>query len=51
VEDVAAKRPFIAALAISKVHGGLPAPRFIDCVRRLKGSRIVRMHGRFIAPS
>jgi hypothetical protein len=34
-EDAAANRPFIAALAISKVRGGLPAPGFIDCARRL----------------
>ena len=34
-EDAAANRPFIAALAISKVRGGLPAPGFFDCARRL----------------
>ena len=34
VED-AADRPFIAALAISKVRSGLPAPGFFDCARRL----------------
>jgi hypothetical protein len=34
-EDAAASRPFIAALAISKVRGGLPAPGFFDCARRL----------------
>ena len=34
-EDAAADRPFIAALAISKVRGGLPAPGFFDCARRL----------------
>ncbi len=34
-EDVAADRPFIAALAISKARGGLPAPGFFDCARRL----------------
>jgi hypothetical protein len=34
-QDVAADRPFIAALAISKVRGGLPAPGFFDCARRL----------------
>jgi len=28
-------RPFIAALAISKARGGLPAPGFFDCARRL----------------
>jgi hypothetical protein len=31
----AADRPFIAALAISKARGGLPAPGFFDCARRL----------------
>jgi hypothetical protein len=34
-EDAAAHRPFIAALAISKARGGLPAPGFFDCARRL----------------
>jgi len=34
-EDAAADRPFIAALAISKARGGLPAPGFFDCGRRL----------------
>jgi hypothetical protein len=34
-EDAAADRPFIAALVISKAHGGLPAPGFFDCARRL----------------
>ena len=34
-EDAAADRPFIAALAISKARGGLPAPEFFDCARRL----------------
>jgi hypothetical protein len=34
-EDAAADRPFIAALVISKVRGGLPAPGFFDCARRL----------------
>ena len=34
-EDAAADRPLIAALAISKVRGGLPAPGFFDCARRL----------------
>ena len=34
-EDAAAGRPFIAALAISKARGGLPAPGFFDCARRL----------------
>jgi len=34
-EDAASDRPFIAALAISKALGGLPAPGFFDCARRL----------------
>ena len=34
-EDAAAGRPFIAALVISKVRGGLPAPGFFDCARSL----------------
>ncbi len=34
-EDAAADRPFIAAIAISKACGGLPAPGFFDCARRL----------------
>jgi hypothetical protein len=34
-EDAAAERPFIAALVISKARGGLPAPGFFDCARRL----------------
>jgi len=34
-EDAAANRPFIAALAISKVRSGLPVPGFFDCARRL----------------
>jgi hypothetical protein len=34
-EDAAADRPFIAALAISKTRGGLPAPGFFACARRL----------------
>jgi hypothetical protein len=34
-EDAGADRPFIAALAISKAHGGLPAPGFFDCAQRL----------------
>ena len=34
-EDAAADRPFIAALAISKTRGDLPAPGFFDCARRL----------------
>jgi hypothetical protein len=32
-EDAAADRPFIAALAISKARGSLPAPGFFDCAR------------------
>jgi len=35
LEDAAAERPFIAALAISKALGGLPGPGFFDCARRL----------------
>ena len=34
-QDAAANRPFIAALAISTARGGLPAPVFFDCARRL----------------
>lgn len=34
-EDVAADRPLIAALVISKARGGLPAPGFFDCAERL----------------
>ena len=34
-EDAAADRPLIAALAISKARGGLPAPGFFECARRL----------------
>jgi hypothetical protein len=34
-EDVAAERPLIAALAISKARGDLPAPGFFDSARRL----------------
>jgi hypothetical protein len=34
-EDAATDRPFIAAIAISKERGGLPAPGFFDCARRL----------------
>jgi hypothetical protein len=33
--DASRGRPFIAALATNKARGGLPAPRFSDCVRRL----------------
>lgn len=34
-EDAATHRPFIAAIAISRALGGLPAPGFFDCARRL----------------
>jgi hypothetical protein len=34
-EDAAADRPFIAALAVSKARGGLPAHGFFDCAHRL----------------
>src|SRR3981081_3394848 len=34
-EDAAAKCPWIAALAVSRARGGLPAPGFFDCARRL----------------
>ncbi len=34
-EDAAAARPLIAALVVSKGRGGLPAPGFFDCVRRV----------------
>ena len=34
-EDEANNCPFIAAIAISKARGGLPAPGFFDCARRL----------------
>jgi hypothetical protein len=34
-EDAAAGRPLIAALAISKARGGLPASGLFDCARRL----------------
>ena len=34
-EDAAADRPFIAAMVISKIRGGLPAPGFFDCAARL----------------
>jgi len=47
-EDAAANRPFIAALAISKVRCGLPAPATPDLSA---GSRTVRMQGRFMTPS
>lgn len=34
-EDVAAARPLIAALVVSKARGGLPAPGFFECARRV----------------
>jgi len=34
-EDAATGRPFIAAMVISKVRGGVPAPGFFDCAARL----------------
>ncbi len=34
-EDATTHRPFIAAMAISKARGGLPAPGFFDRARRL----------------
>ena len=34
-EDSAADRPFIAAMVISRLRGGLPAPGFFDCAARL----------------
>lgn len=34
-EDAAADRPLIAALVVSKARGGLPAPGFFDCARRV----------------
>ena len=50
-EDAAANRPFIAALAISKVRGGLPAPGTTTAPDVSAGSRTVRMQGRFMTPS
>ena len=35
-EDAAAGKPLIAALVISKVRGGLPAPGFFDCAHRVR---------------
>jgi len=32
-EDAESDRPLIAALTISKVRGGLPAPGFFGCAR------------------
>src|SRR5262249_7868676 len=37
LEDAAADRPFVAALAISKARGGLPGRGVFDCARRLGG--------------
>lgn len=34
-EDAAASNPFLAALVVSKVRGGLPAPGFFDCAHRV----------------
>ena len=34
-EDAAGRRPFIAALVISKRRNGLPAPGFFDCAAAL----------------
>jgi len=34
-EDAAADRPFISAMVISRMRGGLPAPGFFDCAARL----------------
>lgn len=34
-EDAATARPLIAALVVSKARGGLPAPGFFDCARRV----------------
>jgi hypothetical protein len=39
-EDAAASRPLIAALVISKARGGLPAPGFFECAKR-----VGRFHG------
>lgn len=34
-EDAAAAHPLIAALVISKARGGLPAPGFFECAKRV----------------
>jgi hypothetical protein len=34
-EDAAATRPLIAALVISRARGGVPAPGFFECARRV----------------
>lgn len=34
-QDAAAGRPMIAALVVARTRGGLPAPGFFDCARRL----------------
>lgn len=34
-DDIKAGRPLIAAIAISQVRSGLPAPGFFDCAARL----------------
>ena len=36
-EDAAAGHPLISALVISRARGGLPAPGFFDCARRVVG--------------
>ena len=36
LEDAEASRPLIAALVVSKARGGLPAPGFFDCARRVR---------------
>ena len=42
-EDAAAERPLVAALAISRASGGLPAPGFFDCARTLGRSLPTRL--------
>jgi len=34
-EDAAAARPLIATLVVSRARGGLPAPGFFECARRV----------------
>ena len=46
-EDAAADRPFIAALAISRTRGSLPAPGSSTARDVSAGSRTVRTQGRF----
>ena len=53
-EDAAADRPFIAALVISRARGGLAAPGFFNCARRLgrfAGDPEGQELGRFTPPS